>query len=121
MLTGEEGLFCRIFGLPHGWEWDVCGMTCCLDEEDSAETIGLCATRRIYQAADSFGRRIVSFVRWLLSWILGSGYDDLSFSDEAPVYRIHPCVEINLRMNMGVVAWLLTDRYLAADAEGVFD
>ena len=24
----------------------------------------------IYQAADSFGRRIVSFVRWLLSWIL---------------------------------------------------
>lgn len=23
-------------------------------------------------------------------------------------------------MNMGVVAWLLTDRYLAADAEGVF-
>lgn len=42
------------------------------------------------------------------------------FPDEAPVYRIHPCVEINLRMNMGVVAWLLTDRYLAADAEGVF-
>ena len=25
------------------------------------------------------------------------------FPDEAPVYRIHPCVEINLRMNMGVV------------------
>lgn len=42
------------------------------------------------------------------------------FPDEAPVYRIHPCVEINLRMNMGVVARLLTDRYLAADAEGVF-
>lgn len=42
------------------------------------------------------------------------------FPDEAPVYRIHPCVEINLRMNMGVVARLLTDRYLDADAEGVF-
>lgn len=42
------------------------------------------------------------------------------FPGEAPVYRIHPCVEINLRMNMGVVARLLTDRYLAADAEGVF-
>lgn len=42
------------------------------------------------------------------------------FSDEIPVYRIHPCVEINLRMNMGVVARLLTDRYLAADTEGVF-
>ena len=42
------------------------------------------------------------------------------FPGEAPVYRIHPCVEINLRMNMGVVARFLTDRYLAADAEGVF-
>lgn len=42
------------------------------------------------------------------------------FPDEAPCYRIHPCVEINLRMNMGVVARLLTDRYLASEAEGRF-
>lgn len=42
------------------------------------------------------------------------------FPDEAPLYRIHPCVEINLRMNMGVVARRLTDRYLASEAEGRF-
>ena len=42
------------------------------------------------------------------------------FPDEAPVYRIHPCVEINLRMNMGVVARLLANRYLGPDTEGIF-
>ena len=31
---------------------------------------------------------------------------------ESPAYRIHPCVEINLRMNMGVVARHLYDRYI---------
>lgn len=40
--------------------------------------------------------------------------------EEEPCYRIHPCVEINLRMNMGVVARLLCDRYLAEGTEGVF-
>lgn len=42
------------------------------------------------------------------------------FPDEAPCYRIHPCVEINLRMNMGMLARRLTDRYLASEAEGRF-
>ncbi|MBR8720617.1 hypothetical protein IX307_001788 [Bacteroides pyogenes] len=40
------------------------------------------------------------------------------FPGEKPCYRIHPCVEINLRMNMGVVARCVKDRYMAADAEG---
>lgn len=39
---------------------------------------------------------------------------------EAPVYRIHPCVEINLRMNMGVVARLFHDRYVHPDSSGSF-
>lgn len=38
----------------------------------------------------------------------------------APVYRIHPCVEINLRMNMGVVARLLCDRFLSSGTGGEF-
>ena len=41
-------------------------------------------------------------------------------SDFKPKYRIHPCVEINLRMNMGVVARRLTDRLLSSGAEGEF-
>ncbi len=35
-------------------------------------------------------------------------------------YLIHPCVEINLRMNMGVVAHTIYKRYLAPDSRGVF-
>lgn len=37
-----------------------------------------------------------------------------------PLYRIHPCVEINLRMNMGMVARCLYDRYVVPGGEGVF-
>lgn len=63
-----------------------------------------------------------------LSALFGSFYNGYlgvdmmmcAFSNEMPVYRIHPCVEINLRMNMGVVARLLTDRYLVPASEGVF-
>lgn len=39
---------------------------------------------------------------------------------EYPFFRIHPCVEINLRMNMGVVARLLYDRYIHPDVTGRF-
>jgi hypothetical protein len=37
-----------------------------------------------------------------------------------PEYRIHPCVEINLRMTMGVVARLFYDQYVQPEAEGIF-
>lgn len=33
-------------------------------------------------------------------------------------YALHPCVEINLRMNMGVVARLVCDRYLCPGVRG---
>jgi hypothetical protein len=36
------------------------------------------------------------------------------------VFRIHPCVEINLRMNMGVMTRLLYDRYVYSDSTGRF-
>lgn len=38
--------------------------------------------------------------------------------EELPVYRIHPCVEINLRMNMGLLARFLYDRFLISGVEG---
>lgn len=40
--------------------------------------------------------------------------------DTGVEFRIHPCVEINLRMNMGVVARLLSDRYVSAGSSGSF-
>lgn len=39
---------------------------------------------------------------------------------DAPNFRIHPCVEINLRMNMGIVARRLFDRLVAPDRRGEF-
>ena len=39
---------------------------------------------------------------------------------ESPVYRIHPCVEINLRMNMGVVARHIYDHYIYPTSTGAF-
>ena len=33
-------------------------------------------------------------------------------------YAVHPCVEVNLRMNMGVVSRLFFDRYVCRDAVG---
>lgn len=35
-------------------------------------------------------------------------------------YRIHPCVEVNLRMNMGMTARLLCDNYLSAGSTGTY-
>jgi len=35
-------------------------------------------------------------------------------------YSVQPCVEINMRMNMGMVARLFHDRFIECDGEGRF-
>lgn len=40
--------------------------------------------------------------------------------DAEPFYRLHPCVEINLRMNMGIVAHTLYNKWVSPRSEGVF-
>lgn len=39
---------------------------------------------------------------------------------EPPFFRIHPCVEVNLRMSMGIVARRIHDRHLSAGSTGTF-
>lgn len=39
---------------------------------------------------------------------------------DVPEFRIHPCVEINLRMTMGAVARLFYDSYVRPGAKGTF-
>lgn len=39
---------------------------------------------------------------------------------ESPDYKIHPCVEINLRMTMGMVSRLLCDKYVYPGKTGVY-
>ncbi len=38
--------------------------------------------------------------------------------DDEPRYRLHPCVEINLRMNMGMASRLIYDRYVHPGSTG---
>ena len=35
-------------------------------------------------------------------------------------YAVHPCVEINLRMNMGMLSRLLYDHYVSPETQGRF-
>lgn len=40
--------------------------------------------------------------------------------DTKPTYQIHPCVEVNLRMNMGLVAHRIYERFVHPKATGMF-
>lgn len=58
-----------------------------------------------------------------LSTLLGKVYRgyfgvDMMICRVEGEFRVHPCVEINLRMNMGVVARLVSDRYVAPLSRG---
>ena len=48
------------------------------------------------------------------------GVDMMIYQDEKGQYKIQPCVEINLRYNMGIVA-LRLQRYVAKEAKGCFN
>lgn len=57
--------------------------------------------------------------------LLGGDYTgylgvDMMVCDESGEYVVHPCVEINLRMNMGVVSRLFFDRYVAPSSFGKY-
>lgn len=45
---------------------------------------------------------------------------DMMVCCENHQYKVHPCVEINLRMNMGVVSRLFFDRYLSMSSSGQY-
>ena len=59
-----------------------------------------------------------------LSLLLGGNYqgylgvDMMIVRSEEGKYLVHPCVEVNLRMNMGVVSRLLFDRFMVPEAVG---
>lgn len=72
-------------------------------------------------------RRLISKLEDELSMRIGCHYTGYLGVDmmicrfsSFPNYRIHPCVEINLRMNMGVVARLLHDRSVSPQSMGNF-
>lgn len=48
------------------------------------------------------------------------GVDMMIYKEEDGDYRIHPCVEINLRYTMGMLALSLGERYVSEHSEGIF-
>ena len=48
------------------------------------------------------------------------GVDMMLYRDGKGTCRVHPCVEINLRYNMGIIALYLSARYLSPGSEGMF-
>ena len=46
------------------------------------------------------------------------GVDMMIVRSDEEKYLVHPCVEVNLRMNMGVVSRLLFDRFMVPEAVG---
>lgn len=48
------------------------------------------------------------------------GIDMMIVSDSQQLFKIHPCVEINLRLNMGIIAHETYRCLLAPEAEGMF-
>lgn len=58
-----------------------------------------------------------------LSALVGNVYEgflgvDMMICRDAEGYAVHPCVEVNLRMNMGVVSRLFFDRYICPESTG---
>ncbi|MCD7711088.1 MAG: hypothetical protein LUI04_07055 [Porphyromonadaceae bacterium] len=53
---------------------------------------------------------------------LYSGYFgvDMLIYRRADGFALHPCIEINLRMNMGMVARIFYDRYVSSESEGIY-
>lgn len=40
--------------------------------------------------------------------------------ESSPIYRLHPCVEVNLRMNMGIVSRVFYERYVQQGKQGKY-
>lgn len=62
-------------------------------------------------------------LRTELEVVLGGAYRgylgvDMMVVHTSGGYAVHPCVEVNLRMNMGVVSRLFFDRHVCADSVG---
>lgn len=76
------------------------------------------------------GSEILTFVQRELQRLLGIliapyyegylGVDMMIYREKTGIYKVQPCVEINLRYNMGILALFLSERYLAAGSEGEF-
>ena len=86
----------------------------------SDEAIG---TMLAEYVSDELLHRLQQVLSVELEACLGDAYRgylgvDMMVVRKAGSYAVHPCVEVNLRMNMGVVSRLFFDRYVCREAVG---
>ena len=60
------------------------------------------------------------FTRYIVSLYQGYFGVDMMIYRRSGAFALHPCVEINLRMNMGMVSRIFYDRYVAEGSNGVY-
>lgn len=65
----------------------------------------------------------LNLCRILSSMLAGSGYEgymgvDMMLYEEGSSFRLNPCMELNLRMNMGVVSRFFYDKYVVSGKRG---
>ena len=86
----------------------------------SDDTIRMCLSSYVpVSVLDAVCARLQEY----LSLMLQGAYQgylgvDMMIVRTSDGYAVHPCVEVNLRMNMGVVSRIFFDRYVCADACG---
>ena len=90
----------------------------------------LCSDRRIEQMLAVYVsiatlQRVKFVLTEQLSFLLGENFRgylgvDMMICRVNGRYRFHPCVEINLRMNMGIVSHIIYEKYVHSLSEGYF-
>ena len=82
------------------------------------------------ELADAVGMEIITAVKQALTEFFTThvaphytgyfGIDMMTYRDSQGIVRLHPFVEINLRMNMGMVARKIADRFLEPGKRGIY-
>ena len=82
------------------------------------------------ELADAVGMEIIAAVKQALTEFFTThvaphytgyfGIDMMTYRDSQGIVRLHPFVEINLRMNMGMVARKIADRFLEPGKRGIY-
>jgi hypothetical protein len=90
-----------------------------MDEMIEKQLGGYVPLSSLHELRSRLEKELPALLQGVYTGYLGVDMMICRFAD-TPIHRIHPCVEINLRMSMGVVARLFYDRYIQPGITGEF-
>lgn len=73
----------------------------------------------LYEVCTALEEKLSARLKGVYSGYLGVDMMICEFND-APRYRVHPCVEVNSRMTMGMVARKIGNNFLMPDSTGIY-